>query len=54
MSNFQSVAGGAVWVAVAAVMMLITFEPVSVEQKPAAAAAQLTAEAVAADAPAAA
>ena len=53
MSNFQSVAGGAVWIAVAAVMMMITFEPVSVDQKPAAAAAQLIAEAPAAAAQAA-
>ena len=54
MSNFQSVAGGAVWIAIAAVMMLITFEPVSVEQKPAAAASQVVAQGPAAHAAAAA
>jgi hypothetical protein len=40
MTNFQSLAGGAVWIAIAAMLMLMTFEPVSVEQKPAAAPAQ--------------
>lgn len=54
MSNFQSIAGGAVWVAVATVMMLITFEPVSVEQKPAASASRFLAEVPAADTSAAA
>ncbi len=41
MTNLQSFAGGAVWVAVATLLMLITFEPVSVDQKPAAAASQV-------------
>ncbi len=50
MTNLQSFTGGFVWVAVAALLMLITFEPVSVEQKPSAAALQVTAEAPAADA----
>jgi hypothetical protein len=50
MTNLQSFTGGFVWVAVAAILMLITFEPVSVEQKPSAAALQVTAEAPAADA----
>ena len=45
MSNLQSFAGGAVWMAVAAILMLATFEPVSVEQSPAATALQVTAEA---------
>jgi hypothetical protein len=45
MSNFHSFAGGAVWMAVAAILMLATFEPVSVEPKPGAAALQITAEA---------
>jgi hypothetical protein len=39
MTNFQSLAGGAVWMAIAAMLMLMTFEPVSVEKKPAAAPA---------------
>ncbi len=43
MTNLQSLAGGAVWVAVAAILMLITFEPVSVDQ-----ALQSTAQAPAA------
>ncbi len=30
MTNLQSCAGGFVWVAVAAILMLATFEPVSV------------------------
>ncbi len=32
MTNIQSIAGSFVWGMVAAVLMLITFEPVSVEQ----------------------
>jgi hypothetical protein len=32
MTNFQSVAGGAVWIAIATLLMLVTFEPVSTEQ----------------------
>ena len=51
MTNFQSFAGGTVWVAIAAVLMLITFEPVSVEQQRA--APIVTAEAPAASAHAA-
>jgi hypothetical protein len=35
MTNLQSVAGGAVWVAIATLLMLVTFEPVSTEQAPA-------------------
>ena len=54
MTNFQSFAGGFVWMAVAALLMLITFEPVSVEQTPSAAVPQVTAEAPAASANAAA
>ncbi len=53
MTNLQSFAGGFVWVAVAAILMLVTFEPVSVEQKPAASPLQVTAEAPAASANAA-
>lgn len=45
MSNLQSFAGGALWVAVAAILMLATFEPVAIEQGPAATALQVTAEA---------
>ncbi len=48
MTNLQSFAGGAVWVAVAAILMLITFEPVSIDQKPARGQFQATAEAPAA------
>ncbi len=33
MTNLQSFAGGAVWAAVAAILMLVTFEPVSVQQQ---------------------
>ncbi len=33
MTNLQSLAGGTVWIAVAAILMLITFEPVSIEKK---------------------
>ena len=33
MTNFQSFAGGAVWAAVAAVLMLVALEPVSVEHE---------------------
>ena len=36
MTNMQSLAGGVVWMAVAAILMLITFEPVSIDEKPAA------------------
>jgi hypothetical protein len=49
MTNLQSFAGGFVWVAVAAVLMLVTFEPVTVEQTPSAVALQVTAEAPAAE-----
>jgi hypothetical protein len=49
MTNLRSFAGGFVWVAVAAVLMLITFEPVAAEQEP---AFQVSAEAPAASAPA--
>ena len=45
MTNLQSFAGGVVWMAVAAILMLITFEPVSVEQKPGASAFHVTAHA---------
>ena len=40
MSNFQSFAGGAVWMAVAAILMLMTFEPVQVGHEAAAPAAR--------------
>ena len=33
MSNLQSVLGGAVWMAVAAALMMMTFAPVAGEQK---------------------
>lgn len=36
MTNFRSIGGGMVWIAVAAVLMLVTFEPVSTVQQPAA------------------
>ena len=41
MSNLQSIAGGMVWTFVAGVLMLATFEPVSVEKKPGEAAVRL-------------
>ncbi|HEX8535797.1 MAG TPA: hypothetical protein VF662_16680 [Allosphingosinicella sp.] len=40
MSNFQSFAGGAVWMAVAAILMLMTFEPVQVGHEAAVPAAR--------------
>jgi hypothetical protein len=40
MTNFQSIAGGAVWMAIAAILMLMTFEPVSVGHDAAAPAAR--------------
>lgn len=49
MTNLQSFTGGLVWAAVAALLMLVTFEPVSIEQKASAAALQVTAEAQAAE-----
>ena len=36
MTNLQSIGGGMVWMAVAAVLMLATFEPVSPGEQPAA------------------
>ena len=36
MTNFQSYAGSFIWAAIAGVLLLATFEPVNVEQKPAA------------------
>ena len=36
MTNFHSIGGSMVWVAVAAALMLVTFEPVSTAQQPAA------------------
>jgi hypothetical protein len=45
MTNLQSCAGGFVWVAVAGILMLITFEPVTVEQNSGAPALQVAAEA---------
>ncbi len=35
MTNIHSFAGGFVWAAVAAILMLATFEPVSTKQAPA-------------------
>jgi hypothetical protein len=35
MTNLQSIAGGALWVAIATLLMLATFEPVVTEQVPA-------------------
>ena len=35
MTNLQSIGGSMVWVAVAAVLMLATFEPVSPDEQPA-------------------
>jgi hypothetical protein len=32
MTNLQSIAGGAVWIAIATLLMLATFEPVATEQ----------------------
>jgi hypothetical protein len=43
MSNLQSVLGGAVWITVAAALMMMTFAPAVEEQTPAA-AAQLVAQ----------
>ena len=40
MTNFQSFAGGAVWMAIAAILMLMTFGPVPVGQEAAAPAAR--------------
>jgi hypothetical protein len=37
MTNLQSLAGSFAWMAVAAILMLAAFEPVPVEQQPAAA-----------------
>jgi hypothetical protein len=34
MTNFHSIGGGMVWVAVAAVLMLATFEPVWTAEQP--------------------
>jgi len=34
MTNLHSCAGGFVWMAVAGILMLITFEPVTVKQNP--------------------
>ena len=48
MTNIQSIGGSMVWVAVAAVMMLITFEPVSLEHKAPGAATELASTAPAA------
>jgi hypothetical protein len=36
MTNSHSIGGSMVWIAVAAVLMLVTFEPVSTAQQPAA------------------
>jgi hypothetical protein len=41
MTNYQSIAGAALWMAIAAVLMLVAFEPVSIERAPAAAAVQV-------------
>jgi hypothetical protein len=35
MTNLQSIAGGAIWIAIATLLMLATFEPVATEQVPA-------------------
>ncbi len=32
MTNLQSIAGGALWIAIATLLMLVTFEPVATEQ----------------------
>ena len=32
MTNLQSIAGGALWIAVATLLMLVTFEPVATNQ----------------------
>ncbi len=32
MTNLQSIAGGAIWIAIATLLMLATFEPVATEQ----------------------
>ena len=50
MTNLHSCAGGFVWMAVAGILMLITFEPVTVEQNPSAPALQVAAEAATATA----
>lgn len=54
MTNLQSVAGGAVWIAIATLLMLVTFEPVSMEKAPAPAFVLADADAAAATFPAAA
>ena len=46
MTNLQSFAGGIVWMAVAAILMLATFEPVHVERHAAASAAHAARSAV--------
>ncbi len=33
MTNIQTIAGGFVWSAIAGILMLVTFQPVGVEQK---------------------
>lgn len=38
MTNLESIAGGMIWSAVALTLMLVAFEPVSLEQAPAATA----------------
>jgi hypothetical protein len=35
MTNLQSIAGGALWIVIATLLMLATFEPVAIEQAPA-------------------
>ncbi len=45
MTNLHSFAGGFVWAAVAAILMLATFKPVSLEKAPSAPVPQFSAEA---------